>query len=293
MANKAGLKDIAEQVFDNVPPAVLGLIDQAVRNDWSATEFIRALIGTEAFRMKFPGLMEGGTVAEFLTGQENAPPSIQNIATAITNYRTALHEYRQIAQRYGVGFTKKQFQLIIRTQTSADEFGARLRAIQKVQRTPGLEQAFNAQARAFGIETLNEEGVYRLAAGVADKKFYDVYEAAYIQNADLGFGKSGAARLARRIGEPGALTDIGAVVAEAKARLSDIAPELEAQGVSKAQLLRFLADPTADTSNIAPRLAQALASKRARGTYVAGQQGRRGPAGGLTLQPQERTASYG
>src|SRR3990167_307952 len=283
----AQFEQIAEGLFAKLGPDILALIDTATREEGSGIEFVKALTNTQTFRNRFPGLMDGGTIAEFLSGGADVPVSVQSLATAITNYRTSLEEFRKAGEKYGITINKQMFKTVINRQTSLDEFAARLQAIARVQKYPNIEKAFNAQAKAFGIDTLDEEGIYRLAAGVADKKFYDVYEAAELQTAGLGFGKQQAGKLARQIGEGGVLTDISTIVGQAKQYLGDIAPELESKGISKAKLLKFIADPGTDPENLAPRIAQAIASKRARGSYIAGTQARRGPAGGLALQEAE------
>jgi hypothetical protein len=179
---------------------------------------------------------------------------------------------------------------LIKNEVSPDELGRRLEAVRTVKLNPELKPFLEKAAKQAGLRFDGTE-VFRFAAGTSSNKFYDVYETARIAGANLGFSVGEAAKVAERLGSPGQPGDASALITQLQTNIADIAPELEQAGVSRATLAEFLANPEGKEA-IGGKIQQALALKRARGSYVAGQQASRGP-GGVRLGSGDKPQAYG
>ena len=269
------------------------LIDKAVRGDWSKEEIITRLVNLPSFRRSFPGLIEkGGSIANFLVGQEGMNVTFENLASAIGSYKTMLNTYTQAAQRRpgivpGNKVTPDMLKRIISEQLSPEEFGARLRAVESIKQNPQVE----AVSRKFGLKS--KQDLYKAVTEGSGNKFWNYYEAERLMQENLGLKAGAAARLARTTGEAGAGLNIDAIASEARSMLPIIGPELEGQGVSRASLIRWIADPGHDPEGVATKVNQALRNRAAGSVQPGATQPRRGPGGGLALYEPQGQASYG
>src|SRR4029077_13857190 len=105
------------------------------------------------------------------------------------------------------------------------------------------EASFNQYLKQSGQAPLDKEGLYKLASGTADKRFYDYYEAAQFKAAGIGLSKEEALGVARATGEPGTTVPLNEVIARVRENLATIGPELANQGISTVALTKFLANP--------------------------------------------------
>lgn len=270
------------------------LIDAAVRGDWSTQQFVVRLTRTEAFRTKFPGLIKNGNLNPDLVGARDVGITVTSLGTAIRAYETAWQGYTEIAKNYGYGpVPREKLGLLIREGVSPDEFGTRLQAIRTVKMNPEAFDAFREQAKLAGVN-MQPKDLFKFAAKTADKKFYDIYEAAQLQ-LSIGLEPDQAKRLARgAVGTPGQLTDIEELVATVRQNLRYVGPELAAQGITAPKLVKILANPSAFPKEI-DMLRQTVATRRSltssplpQGGYLSP-----GPGGGPRLYPEESTAAYG
>jgi hypothetical protein len=268
------------------------LIDLAVRKEFNTQDFVDRLTNTKYFRKSFPGLLDhDGTITNALTGEQGVGVSASSLTGAIKNYRTALNQNQQTAQQYGYNFGKGQLAKLLQDQTSADEFKARLAAVETVDANPALKAAFEAQQRALGIK-VNAGSAYKAAVAMGDKKFSNLYEGALFQD-QLGLSRGDAASLAKGSAIPVGATfdDIGQLVSEVRSNLQGYAPELANQGIDAARLVKVLGNPTAFAADI--EKIKAVAQQRAAlGRPVAGSYGQQGQAG-LSQYPSQREQSYG
>ena len=270
--------------------AFTNLIDRAIREDWSQTEILQALIHTPQFRNRFPGLIMGGQIAPFLSPLPSAV-SASNIGAAIRNYYTLKNTYTQALRGYDFKLTDKLFGTLIRRQVAPAEFATRVQAVEAVRANPGLMDAFNAELKASGRPPLDEVGMLRFAAKLAPKDFYDIYEAAQLRSTvGLNLSADEALAAAKNLGTPGQNTDLSQIIAQVRLLRPDIGPELDRAGITDADLVQL--EGGFDPRNLGPQLQSILANRRATGAFVPGYQARRGPAGGVSVYQQEASAAY-
>lgn len=263
------------------------LIAKAVREDWGETEFLTQLTRTRTFKRTFPGIINNGRLEGFLTDGDPTI-SLGNLRNAIGSWRKLQESYNQIAKAQGSNkVDRREMAFLIRGDISPEEYGRRSLAVRQFKDNPEALDAYNDVRREIGLPPLDDPTKLKFLAGAASHQFYDVYEAALLRSANLGFSTQQSVELARDLGVPGQTFDIGALVRDVKAKRSDIGPELAAAGISDAALTRFLADPGTDPDNIAGTLNTLVANRRARSKPVVGTYARQGSGGGPATYAQE------
>lgn len=269
------------------------LIDLAVRKQFGLQQFVQRFSNTNYFAKKFPGLLEkNGTISDQLLGVGGLGVSPGNLQSAIKNYGTALEKFQTTYQDYGLGrLNKDMFASALKNQTSATEFAARVQAIYAVDTNPALKDALSQQAKAEGLKG---NDLYKLALRDG-AKFTNAYEAAQYQT-QLGFGAKEANKLAQggpAANDAGAFQGIDQVIAEVRQNLSSYGPELQAQGINPAQLVKILNNPGSFASEM-QKITQIATSRKSQfGRPVPGTYAQKGTGGGLSLYDQEGTAAYG
>jgi hypothetical protein len=294
--NKKELKDLAASLNQLGVGGYQQLVHQAILHDWTRNRFVQHLVHEPAFQRQFPGLVQGGEINAFLLGQENASVNVTNLGAAVTNYGKLWKSYEQAGSGYGFGkLSKVQVAALIKGEVSPQEFRKRSAAIDNVRKNPELFDFWKKEAKKFGAGDLN---VFRAAAGLTDRKFNDIYEAARLrQEFGLSAKDAGSAAKSIDIGNPATSSSqspqsLEDIVTAARQNLQDIQPELAAQGIGVGQLVKALANPSQYGREM-QAIQQALATKRARGQYVAGSQARAGEAGGPSLYAPDSQAAYG
>ncbi len=285
-----------------VLPGYADILRKAAVYGWSTQEIIHAITNSQIFARQFPGLMQHGTIADFLSGRANAPLSAQTLGQAIGNYRTLEKSYedamRDFPDAMSGKLTRDRLATLIRAEKSPDEFRANLAAISTVQANPDLFAEWERIAKVAGLGQFN---AFKVAGRIADQKFYDVYEATRLENMGLGLGAQDALKLAKNIsnvdaaGRSTGIIDTGKLadlVGQVKSRQSDIGPELTAAGIPTLDLSKWIATQGASDPTLSLQLEQLVASKRGGGAYVAGSQGRTGQAGGLATYKPEKAVNY-
>lgn len=292
-AQRKALRDALKSL--GIDGNFLELIDAAVRGDWSVQEFTVRLTKTEAFRNKFPGLIQNGNLNPDLVGGRDVGVSASSLASAIRAYETAWKGYTEIAKNYGYGgIGRDKLSLLIRNGVSPDEFGTRLQAILTVKRNPEAFDALKQQAKLAGVP-MQPKDLFRFAAKTADKKFYDIYEAAQLQT-QIGLDPKVAARLAKNaVGVPGQLNqNFDEIISYVRQNLQRIGPELAAQGINAAKLVKVMANPGSFAKEM-DIISQAVATRES--LYGRGGSGaiyaEQGAGGGPSLYNDEGSAAYG
>lgn len=294
MANKKKVSNTLKQLFgDDLNQELRQLIDLAVRRQLSIQDVTERLVNTKFFRRTYPGIVEkNGTLANALTGEQGVSVSPSSLGGAIKNYRTALNDFGEIAKTYGYkNFGKDQLAHAIKNQTSAQEFGARLQAVETIDSNPALKAAAEQQAKALGYKLKGNE-LYRAAVGAGDAKFMNLYEAAKYQT-DLGLGKKDATDLAKGA-LPAAATfdDVNQIIDYARHNLQALQPELAAQGISPSRLVKILANPGANGADIEKIKALATQRQALFGRAPQGSYAQQGAGGGLSTYGAQGEAAY-
>ena len=277
------------------------LIHQAIVNDWNPQQFVTQLVRDDRFQAKFPGVIgPHGEINDFLVSKEGVGLSPSSLGQALSNYRSLWQAYEQAGKRYGYGdLNRNQIATLIKGETSPDEFGSKAYALNVVTKNKTTFDLYNQQRKAAGLPPL-ERGDILSAIANQDAKFFDVYEATRLRQlgSNFGFNAKEAQAVAKAIpdvnaaGQPtNVAPDIGRLVAELSGHLSDIGPELRSAGIDTITLARYIANPSA-YPRLAGKIEQVMAARRSQGAYVAGSQSRKGPAGGLALFEQDRSAAY-
>lgn len=264
----------------------LGLIEQAVRQQWSINEFFQAIMKTEKFRKMYPGLVnQDGGIADFF--------GTQDLLQAVQAYNNMQTSYEEAVKRVdpGIGISRKRVGMLIRGGVSAEEFETRLGAISAVRANPGLLDAYNAQLKLAGKKPLDEIGWFRFMARSADANFYDIYEAALLSSSGLDIdpetGRALAGELGPAVGQSySSPVDIADLVAGIFSVRSSIGPELAQHGITDADLVRARAgiDPG---GLIEQKIRQLQMQRELMGQPIGGTLGRRTRAGGFSVNPQD------
>jgi hypothetical protein len=299
--NRQQIKKLKRQ-YDFLP-GISQVLRDAVINDYSEQELLRAVTKTKSFRNAYPGIFDrDGDLQPFLVGAARQGLSASTLATAVGNYNKLWFAYEQAASNYG-GIAGKigrdKVAQLIRSETSPEEFQTKLRAVQLATDNPGAIDIFNEQLKAAGLPPLKGKDVFKVFAGSADQKFYDAYESARIRQLGPGldFSSKDAMGIAQALGNvdeqgnPTGPGDVSELLRQLTGTLSDIAPELQAAGYNNLSIAKYLANPDSDPA-FAIRLQGIIAAKRGRGQYVAGQQVQRGP-GGVRQGSGDKPLNYG
>lgn len=293
--NKKKFSSTVKQLFGNDLNAELRqLIDLAVRKQFNAQDFVERLVNTNTFDKKYPGLVErGGTIADALSGRSGAPVSVNSLTAAINAYGKSFESFQQQAQTYGYKLNKDQFALALRHETSPDEFWARLEAVQTIDSNPALLNAFNEQAKLAGLKA-SKADAYRAAVKAGDNKFRTIYEASQLQT-QLGFSAADSRGLIKdKAISPGMnFGDVNTLIAEVRGNLQGYAPELQAQGINAAKLVKILGNPGGYTAEMDKIKAIAEQRSSLHGRPVVGSYATKGPGGGLSQYDQQGQAGYG
>lgn len=293
MANKKDFKNTVKQLFGNDLTAELRqLIDLAVRKEFNPQDFIERLVNTNYFDRQFPGLVEkNGTIADALSGQAGQTVSLNSLASALSNYRKGLDQFQGIAQTYGEKISRNQFALALKNETSPTEFAARLKAKEVIDANPELASAWEAAAKAQGLKP-NKYDLYKAAVGAGDKRFMALYESAQLQT-NLGLSVGDARAAGKDIQAGATFEDVNKLISEVRGNLQGYAPELAAQGINAAKLVKVLGNPDAYTSEIDKIRQIATTRQSLYGRQVPGTYAQQGKGGGLSLYGTDKEASYG
>lgn len=275
------------------------LIHQAIVYDWSPQRFVVALTRSKEFDQQFPGLFQGGHLNDFLLGKQGAPLSPTTLGQAISNYRTLWQSYESAGAPSGYGnLNKQQVATLIKNEVSPDEWGQRAFAVKQVKKNPEAFAEWQKQAKLAGVGDLN---IFKAAAGLADQKFYDIYEATRFQTlgANLGFSSEEARQIAKALpnttaqGKSTGIADVGALLNQLRQQFANIGPDLQRYGITPVELAKFIANPNADKTGLGHIIQQMVADKRAAQAYQSGSRASQGTGGGIALYPDEGAASYG
>lgn len=263
------------------------IIHQAVVNQWSQAEFETSLVNSKPFRRQFPGLVDAnGQISEGLRALGS-----MSLRSAITTYGRLTAQYSEVADNFGkMSLGRQVFGKAIANGISPDELGQRLQVIEQAKTSSEYRSFFNQALDSAGLPQLDELGWRKFMAGASDRKFYDVYEAATL-NQRLGLGQKASWQVARQIGGIGQPADLEHIVQQVNQILPDIGHELDAMGISKADLAVVASG--SDPKNLGPTLAQLVANRRAKSNPLPGYQPHGGLGGGVATQPSEGSAAYG
>ena len=253
----------------DVPGELQDIIDQAIREDWTMSQFTSAVYASRAFERLFPNIKRPDGSLRMSPGE----------------YRTLQEAYEEIGNDFGIGVNRFRAGLLIEGGVSPQEFARRAQAIQNVRGNKGLMDAYNDQLRQAGLSPLDEQGFFRFVAGAAGPEYYDVYEGALLATSGLDLTTEEARAAAKKIGQPGEPIDVAALVRDVKALLPDAGPELMQQGITDADLVQLAAG--VDPRGIASTLQTIVANRRSQGSFVAGSPLRQGAGGGLATLPED------
>ena len=273
-----------------VPQGVDGdyqhLVDQAIRNQWTRSEFERHLLASKVFQRQYPGLVDkDGSINSSLS-------SSNDVNGAVARYGQLADQYKKVASNYpGVKLNRQTLGVLIANDTSVDEFAARAQAVTTLKQNPLLHDYFNEALGAAGQKKLDQFGMLRALAGMADAKVYDAYEAAQFRASGLNLNAQEANQLSRNVGTPGQQVNTGQLISQVKAQLGDIGPELDKQHISLSDLAISLSQQGLDAAGIGNHIKQLIDQRRAQGTRVAGIQAQRGAGGGVQLYEDQGAAS--
>ena len=260
------------------------LIDQAIRNQWTQSEFERHLAASKPFQKQFPGLVDrDGGVNPFLGA---------DLRSAVNAYQRLEDQYHTVARNYpGVRLNRDMLGTLIRNDVSVDEFARRATINATLRSNPALQDQFNEQLKVSGKKPLDPLGMRKFLAGASSRDYYDTYQAAYLRSSGLNFDAKTAQQVARGLDSPlSPNLDLGKLVADVQRVKTDIAPELAREGITDADLTLLAAG--SDPRGIGGKVEQIVAQRRASTQRQQGTYARQTSTGGLGIYPEEEAASY-
>jgi len=258
------------------------LVDQAIRNQWTASEFEQHLVRSRSFQKLYPGLVDAdGNI------QSTLAAGSQNLQAAVNKYKVLRDQYSLVAREFpGIKLNAQKIGALIGNQVSVDEFARRSSALSQVRTNPGLKDLFNEELKALGKPPLDDIGWMKFMAGASGRNFYDIYEGAVLRAQGLNLTAEEALAAARSVGAPGGgPADLGGIIAQVRSLKSDIAPELAREGITETDLIQLAGG--SDPKGLTPILERLVAQRRALKGYSPGVQGSRGTGGGLSLYPDQ------
>lgn len=240
------------QGFGMDPSQFTGLIDQAVRENWSDARFTSAVYASSAFHAAFPGIFRKDGSLKMSPGE----------------YRTLGDEYKKIAKQYGITVDHERIGALVAGDKSPDEFKglAVLFKAAKKSNDLGYRDKVNAVLTATGKPTIdNMQDWFGYLAGRSANYIYDLTEASRFLAAGLDINAKDALKTtAKQVGQPGEAVDLDALIGQVMAVKDFIAPELHAAGISDSDLAIIKAGT--DPKGLSPLLEQILRNRQALST---------------------------
>lgn len=223
------------------------LIDQAVRNQWSAAQFEAELYASGEFAEAFPGIFRADgslkmTPAEYL--------------------RLAYGDggYQDIARQYGIRLDRRRIGMLVENDISPDEWLERAEILREARRNEIYRQNWNRVLRSLGRPELDRKDWYRFLAGRTDERIANLEEAATLVG-ELGVAPREAMRAARQIGGGGEFLDLAELVAQVRRLMDVVEPELRAAGITAADIA--VLEAGSDPKGIARRVEQIVRNRQA------------------------------
>lgn len=144
------------------------IIERAIRRNWSPETFEAMIYGSRPFKERFRGIFEND-------GSLRMSP---------LEYIELEKTYEEIARDHG--FFKqvnssREIARLIEGNVSAQEFEDRLVAAERMQEFAPAFEAFKKVVKHNFGETLGDKEIFDFVLGMGDKKFYDIWERAGIQ----------------------------------------------------------------------------------------------------------------
>jgi hypothetical protein len=239
------------------------LIHEAVAEQWTPYQFESALYASAPFHKMFPGIFDGSGGLKMTPGQ-------------YLNLVYGQGGYRDIAQEYGISVNRRKLGQLIEGNVSPDEFVFRAQLRQTAKENEPFRTAFNEQIAAAGGTPLDQSDWFGFLAGQSTQELENLWEAASLRTTEgLTLTAAEANAAAGDIGKPGERVDMRDIVNQARSIKDFIAPELQAAGLSDADLV--VLESGADPKNLGPRLEQIVKNRKA---LLAGPQTRLAAAGG-------------
>lgn len=189
------------------PIAFRDIIGVAGQEGWSSEEFMWAVSNSQPFQRMFPGIN-----ALFQQGM--------SFGTAVSTWRRMAEEYRGVAKALGLGhlarLTPNRVGFLIRRGVDVEEFQLRLSILNIAKKSEPFRETFNQLLTDYGHEKLDKQGWYKFLMGHADKRIYDLYEAASLfqQLGAEGLRLREAKQLARAVGPSGVPADLSEVLSQ-------------------------------------------------------------------------------
>lgn len=245
------------------PRAFDDIIHEAIAQQWTPYQFEAALYASPQFHKMFPGIFNGDGGLKMQPGQ----------------YLQLVYGqggYRDIANEYGIAVNRRKLGMLIEGDVSPDEWAFRAQLRQTAKENEPYRVAFNAAIVASGGQALDQADWFKFLAGESTQNLENLWESASLQTTTgLTLTAAEANAASQAIGKPGERVDLANAVNQARSIKDFIAPELQAAGISDADLV--VLESGADPKNLGPRLQQIVNNRKA---LLSGPQTRLVAAGG-------------
>ena len=233
------------------PDVFAPLLHQAVQQGWHPSQLLAELYASPEFHHMFPGIF-------------NPDGSLKMQPAEYLNAIYGQGGYVDIAHDYGIKVTRAMAGQLIGNDVSPDEWAFRAMNIKQAKVDEPYLRELNQLRRAQGKDPLTAEEWGKYYIGKSNGQVENTYEAAGLLDAKgLDIGARQALQAAHQIGQesPGTKIDLQALVAQVRATKAFIGPELQAAGITDADLA--VLDNGGDPKNIAAHLQQLVNNRQA------------------------------
>jgi hypothetical protein len=225
------------------------LINDAVINQWSSAQFAAELYSSDEFQRMFPGIF-------------NKDGSLKMSPSQYLQMAYGMNGYQDIAKQFGIKVGPKKIGTLIHGNVSPDEWAFKAMVYQQAKATEEYRNEFNQVLEASGGQALSKGDWFNFIARKSHARVENLYEAVALRMADLDISPEAALEAAKAIGaeSPTEKVDINAIIGEVRKFKNSIGPELEAAGITDADLA-VLQSGGADPRGLSTTLQQILRNR--------------------------------
>jgi hypothetical protein len=225
------------------------LIDDAVINQWSSAQFAAELYSSDEFQRMFPGIF-------------NKDGSLKMSPSQYLQMSYGMNGYQDIGKQFGIKVGPRKIGKLVAGNVSPDEWAFKAMVLQQARQTEQYREEFNGVLEASGGQPLSKSDWFNFIAKKSHARVQNLYEAVALRMGDLDISAGEALEAAKAIGaeSPTERVDINAIIGEVRKFKNSIGPELEAAGITDADLAVLQAGG-ADPRGLSTTLQQILRNR--------------------------------
>lgn len=232
------------------PSQFTGLIDAAIRGQWTPDEVTSHIYASPVFKNTFPGIF-------------NNDGSLKMAPSEYLNMIYGESGFNDIAKSYGINLTRNKAGELISNDVSPTEFSFRANVFTLAKSNDAYHQSINQILKQQGQSPLSQQDWFKHVMGQSDARVENLYEAATLNAAQgLDINAKQALAAGKQIGaNPLDQVDLRTVVQQATQIKAFIGPELASAGITDADLA--VMQSGSDPKNLQTQLQQIIRNRQA------------------------------